>query len=175
MKNVIIIILVLATGALGYLLYSNEKSPTATNSDTNTNQANTDEPSTASTSGEVIDLSNKNLSEISKDILDDASVTKLDVSDNNLTGALPAEIRKLTNLEVLIASDNKMTGIPAEIGQLSKLRIANFANNNLSGLPQEIGNLSNLETLDLRGNPNISENDVALIQKEIPNANILVD
>lgn len=157
----------LALGGLGYLVYTNNNSSTAptTSEDVNTKTATTSE----------INLSGKNLSKVPKDILDDKSIIKLDVSDNNLVGSLPAEIRKLTNLEVLLASNNKMTGIPAEIGQLSKLKIANFSNNNLSGLPLEIGNLNKLETLDLRGNPNISKSDISLIQKEIPNAKILVD
>jgi Leucine-rich repeat (LRR) protein len=68
-----------------------------------------------------------------------------------------------------------MTGIPAEIGQLSKLRIANFANNDISGLPMEIGNLKNLQTLDLRGNPNVSQQDLGQIRQKIPNAQILTD
>ncbi len=92
-----------------------------------------------------------------------------------MTGALPAEIRKLTKLEILNASENKLTGIPAEIGQLSKLKTANFANNNISGLPLEIGNLNNLVTLDLRGNPNVSQYDISQIQAKIPNAKILTD
>jgi Leucine-rich repeat (LRR) protein len=172
MKNVIIALLVLTVGGLGYIQIVKDE-PSDTNQNGNPSSAST-EKSKAS-SGSTLDLSNKGLTEIQKDILDDSSVTTLDVSGNNLTGALPAEIRKLTNLEVLIASDNNMTGIPAEIGQLSRLKTANFANNDLSGLPLEIGNLSNLETLDLRGNPNISKNDIALIQKEIPGAKILVD
>ena len=108
-------------------------------------------------------------------IFDDPKVTTLNISGNNLTGALPAEIRKFRNLEVLLASDNKMTGIPAEIGQLSRLKIANFANNTLTGLPMEISNLKNLDTLDLRGNPNVSEQDLRLIRSKIPRARILVD
>lgn len=68
-----------------------------------------------------------------------------------------------------------MTGIPAEIGQLKNLRIANFANNDLSGLPLEIAHLNSLETLDLRGNPNISDYDISQIQPKIPNTNILTD
>ena len=167
MKNVLIVMLVLAIGVLGYFQFA--KSNT-TNKNTETNETVTTE-----NSGKTINLSNKGLSLISKDILDDSSVTTFDVSNNNLTGALPAEIRKLSNLEILNASDNNMTGIPAEIGQLSKLRIANFANNNISGLPLEIGNLKNLETLDLRGNPHVSTRDLDQIRSKIPNAKILTD
>jgi len=65
----------------------------------------------------------------------DTSLKQINVSYNNLTGALPAEIRLLQNLEILNASNNKMTGVPAEVGQLSKLKILNLANNQLTGLP----------------------------------------
>lgn len=171
MKNVIMVLLVTTVGVLGYLLYSNSEDP----SPSAPASSESKEVATESTGGDEINLANKNLDKVPVDILDDRSVTKLDVSGNNLTGSLPAEIRKLTNLEVLNASSNKMSGIPAEVGQLSKLKTANFSNNNLSGLPMELGNLRNLETLDLRGNPNISKNDLVSIQKKIPNTKILVD
>lgn len=178
MKNILIAILVIAVGAMGFVVYNQSQSEDNDNS-SNSTQTSTESESAdekpAASSGKTIDLSNSGLSEVQKDILDDSSVTTLDVSGNNLTGALPGEIRKLTNLEVLNASDNNLTGIPAEIGQLSKLRVANFANNDISGLPMEIGNLSNLETLDLRGNPNVSNQDLSQIQSKIPNAKILTD
>lgn len=174
MKNALIVVLVLSVGIMSYFLFTRDDS--LGDSGKRANQAATEESlNRANSSGKTIDLSNKGLSELSKNILDDSSVTVFNVSGNNFTGSLPAEIRKLTNLEVLIAADNNMTGIPAEIGQLSKLRTVNFANNNLSGLPQEIGKLKNLELLDLRGNPNISKYDVSIIQNYIPNAKILTD
>jgi Leucine-rich repeat (LRR) protein len=163
MKNIVIALLVIVIVALGYLQFVKDDS------------SYTNKTSPASTSRKTIDLSDKGLKELNKDILDDTSVTTLDVSGNNLTGALPAEIRKLTNLEVLNASDNEMTGIPAEIGQLSKLRVANFANNKITGLPLEIGNLRKLETLDLRGNPSVSAYDISQIKNKIPNTKILTD
>ena len=175
MKNIIIALLVLAVGVLGYLQFIKDD-PSNTNSESvssNTEPANTEKPSASN--GKTIDLSGQGLTQIDKNILDDPAVVTLDVSGNNLTGALPGEIRKLTNLEVLNASDNKLTSIPAEIGQLSKLKTANFANNNISGLPLEIGNLKNLQTLDLRGNPNASKNDISRIQSKIPQAKILTD
>ncbi len=167
MKKISIILIAGVTLVLGYAWYAARQAqlPHGTDNSVGKHQV---------ASG-TIDLSRRNLSSISPADLDDATTSKLDVSYNRLTGALPAELRKLANLEVLLASDNAMTGIPAEIGQLSKLRIANFANNKLSGLPLEIGNLTQLETLDLRGNPNLSQHDLDLIQAKIPKTTILAD
>lgn len=170
MKNAVIVVLVIALAIMGIVLVTNKTVP-----NTSISQPQSSTADTSAKTGKTINLANKGLREVPKNILDDSTVTVFDVSGNNLTGALPAEIRKLTNLEVLNASHNNMTGIPAEIGQLSKLKTVNFANNNLSGLPLEIGNLKNLETLDLRGNPNISRHDIGLIQPKIPNAKILTD
>lgn len=183
MKNIIIIILVVIVAALGYLVITNNKVITSNNIEPKPQatissspiESPTNETTQQPISGRTLDLSGRGLEKIDQKYFDDTSITILNVSNNNLTGALPAEIRKLKNLQVLDASNNKMTGIPAEIGQLSELRIANFANNNISGLPLEIGNLKNLQTLDLRGNPNVSQYDLSKIQPQIPNAQILTD
>ena len=169
MKNIIIIPvgIVLLLGVTVFVLV-NQPTTQQTSDSTAT-------PSSGQTSGKAINLSNRSLQTVTQDIFNSTDTTTLDISRNRLTGALPAELRRLTNLEVLLASDNAMTGIPAEIGQLSKLRIANFANNKLSGLPLEIGNLTQLETLDLRGNPNLSQHDLDLIRAKIPKTTILTD
>lgn len=173
MKNAVIAILVLLLGIVGFLYFTKDNNIDSSNNDSVSGEA--EDEATNTSSGKTLDLSSKGLKDISQDILDDKSIVIFDVSGNNLTGALPAEIRKLSNLEVLNASNNNMTGIPAEIGQLSKLKVVNFSNNDISGLPLEIGNLSNLETLDLRGNPNVSRYDISLIQPKIPNSKILTD
>ena len=90
-----------------------------------------------------------------------------------MTGALPAEIRHLSNLITLDASNNQMTGIPAEVGQLSNLEYLNFANNQLTGLPYELGNLKNLKVLNLSGN-NPAQADLEIIKQGIPNAQIIL-
>lgn len=123
----------------------------------------------------ILDFSGTGLNNVSEDVFENESVTAFDVSNNFLTGSLPAEIRKLSNLEELYASNNQMTGIPAEIGQLNKLRIIDFSNNNISGLPLELGNLSSLELLDLRGNPNISMYDLGLLRSKLTNTQILTN
>lgn len=176
MKNALIIILILAVGILGVLLLSKKSTNNINSSQTGISQTVARAPADSTTpTGKIINLANKDLTDVPKDIFNDTTATTLDVSGNKLSGSLPAEIRKMRNLQVLIAADNQMTGVPAEIGQLRKLRVINFVNNNLSGLPMELGNLSNLQTLDLRGNARVSTFDISQIQPKIPNAKILTN
>ncbi len=120
----------------------------------------------------VLDLSNRDLTSVSIDIFNDTSLTELNLSHNNLTGALPSQVQKLRNLEILNLSDNQFTGVPAEVGQLKKLKILDLSNNELTGLPYEIGNLTQLEILDVSGN-NYSEADLAKIVSTLPNTQII--
>ncbi len=124
-------------------------------------------PAAKPTGGNVLNLSGQNLSKVPDSVFNQTNLTELNVSNNKLTGALQAEIRKLANLRVLNASNNQMTGVPAEVGQLSKLEVLNLANNQLTGLPYELGNLKNLKTLNLSGN-NYAEQDLAIIKKSLP-------
>lgn len=119
-----------------------------------------------------LDLSNRGLTSVSVDIFNDTSLTELNLSYNNLTGALQAEVRKLQNLEILDLSYNQFTGVPAEVGQLRKLKILDLSNNQLTGLPYEIGNLTQLEILDVSGN-DYSEADLAKIVSTLPNTEIV--
>ena len=81
-------------------------------------------------------------------------VTELDLSDNQLRGAIPAALAELEQLEALYLNDNRLSGaIPAELGGLSSLVRLLLANNALSGaLPAELGNLPGLELLLLGEN-----------------------
>ena len=80
-------------------------------------------------------------------------VTTLDLSDNQLSGAIPGELGNLSNLERLYLSFNQLSAIPKELGNLSSLRSLSVSSNQLSGaIPGELGNLSNLERLSLTGN-----------------------
>ena len=71
-----------------------------------------------------------------------------------MTGAIPAELGGLTNLEGLELGSNQLTGpIAAELGDLSKLRILDLRSNQLTGpIPVGLGELTNMEWLGLRGN-----------------------
>ncbi len=130
--------------------------------------ANTNAPAR----GKVLDLSNQGLTRVEMSVFNQTDLTELNLSHNDLTGAMLAELRQLQNLEVLNLSDNKFTGVPAEIGQLKKLKILNLSNNQLTGLPYELGNLTQLATLDVSGNL-YSEADLAKISSTLPNTQII--
>ena|SRR3989344_6471195 len=153
---------VIIVGGGSYLLFSDNVNTSGTQST----------GSVTAPASKTADYSGKGLAKFPKEVLDQTDLIILDVSGNNLTGALPAGIRHLTKLEELNASNNKMTGIPAEIGQLSKLKVLNYAKNQITGLPLELGNLTQLEVLDLSGNPNVSQYDLSLIRPKLPSTEI---
>lgn len=112
----------------------------------------------------VLDLSNQGLEKLPASVLGMNYLEELNISNNKLTGALPAEIRQLRGLRVLDASDNLMTGVPAEVGQLQSLETLDLSNNKLTGLPYELGNLKKLKLLNLSGN-DYSKQDLEVIKK----------
>ncbi len=120
-----------------------------------------------------LDLSHKNLSQVDMSVFDKTNLEELNISDNNLTGALPSQIGKLRNLKILNASNNRMTGVPAEVGQLINLEVLDLSNNQLTGLPNELANLKNLKTLNLSGNQ-YSEQDLSGIRNKLPNVNYIL-
>lgn len=124
------------------------------------------------TTGTKLDLSNQGLSEFPKYLLAKTDLQELNLSNNKLSGALPAEIRQLKNLQKINLSYNLMTGVPAEIGQLSKLTELDLSYNQLTGLPYELGNLSNLKILNLTGNK-YSTADLDVILKKLPNLTVI--
>ena len=77
-----------------------------------------------------------------------------DRDGQELTGIIPPELSKLSELDTLNLDSNRLTGsIPPELGNLSKLDTLNLDSNRLTGsIPPELGNLSKLDTLNLDSN-----------------------
>jgi len=102
--------------------------------------------------GNKVNMSNQGITSLAGNVFDRSGVTEFNVSGNRLTGALPSQIGKWKDLQVLNVSNNQMTGIPAEIGQLRFLTTIDYSNNQIDTMPNEIANLTNLVSLSLAGN-----------------------
>ena len=96
---------------------------------------------------------------IDENLEDKYKVTFICLYHLQLTGEIPKEIGKLTNLQELYLNNNQLLGkIPKEIGKLTNLQYLNLYNNQLSGeIPKEIGKLINLKYLVLTNNQLLGE------------------
>ncbi len=121
-----------------------------------------------------LDLSGQSLEKLNMSIFERKNLESLNVSNNNLSGALPSQIGNLRNLKYLNASNNQFTGAPSELGQLTKLEILDLSNNELTGLPNELSNLVNLKQLNLSGNQ-YSEQDLNIIRQNLPNTEFILN
>ena len=83
-----------------------------------------------------------------------ANLETLSLRNNELTGPIPAELGGLAHLEGLSLENNELTGpIPAELGGLANLERLSLGLNELSGpIPADLGGLANLHTLSLWNN-----------------------
>jgi len=68
-------------------------------------------------------------------------VVKLEFYACGLTGAVPAEIGRLSALRELDLCGNQLTSLLPEIGQLTSLTVLDLRENQLTSLPAEIGQL----------------------------------
>ena len=84
--------------------------------------------------------------------MENGQVVQLVLEDFDLTGAVPAEIGRLSALTELHLGDNQLTSVPAEIGQLAVLEVLDLGGNQLTSVPAEIGQLTALRELYLYGN-----------------------
>lgn len=78
----------------------------------------------------------------------------IDLSSNNFSGEIPAEVTKLEALQSLNLSHNFFVGrIPEKIGAMRSLESIDFSTNQLSGeIPQSISELTFLSHLNLSNN-----------------------
>ncbi len=85
---------------------------------------------------------------------DDHRVSALNLSNNNLSGALPPVLGQLSGLQGLALNGNSLTGsVPPELGMLTALTHLYLYENQLSGeIPPELGQLVNLVHLCLDRN-----------------------
>ena len=84
--------------------------------------------------------------------MENGRVVELELEDLDLTGAVPAEVGRLTALRELNVGRNALTSVPAEIGQLTSLVKLILAGNLLTSVPAEIGQLRSLQELWLDNN-----------------------
>ena len=84
--------------------------------------------------------------------IENGRVVELELEEFGLTGAVPAEIGRLSALRQLSLGVNQLTSVPAEIGQLTALEKLNLGGNQLTSLPAATGQLTSLKRLWLGRN-----------------------
>ncbi|KAF7510538.1 hypothetical protein GJ744_006384 [Endocarpon pusillum] len=101
-----------------------------------------------------LNLSRNKLGEPALDIICQIgnSLTDLKMSENELSGTLPENLRNLSNLQALDLHGNGISEFPVGIQELTQLKTLNLAKNKLSGVPCEFLANSTLVELNLSGN-----------------------
>ncbi|CAI0471559.1 unnamed protein product [Linum tenue] len=80
-------------------------------------------------------------------------ITKISLSDKNLTGNIPSDLTKLSGLVELWLDGNSLTGSIPDFSGCPNLEIIHLENNQLTGqLPSYLGDLPNLRELHVQNN-----------------------
>ncbi|EHA16768.1 leucine-rich repeat domain-containing protein [Halomonas sp. HAL1] len=101
---------------------------------------------------EGLNINNKGVSEIPKEIANLKKLKKIWFCNNNIS-EIPKEIFNLSLLEEIRASENEITILPDEIGKLVNIIIIDLEKNNLKYVSENIIQLKHLERLDIRDQP----------------------
>ncbi|KAL0738996.1 hypothetical protein Bca4012_015206 [Brassica carinata] len=110
---------------------------------------------TAATAGEGDrrrNLSGMSLASLSASPIDLASISKLDLSNNNIQQIPESLVARMLNLWALDLHSNQLKTLPNSIGCLSKLKVLNVSGNNLQCLPKTIEDCISLEELNANFN-----------------------
>ena len=93
-----------------------------------------------------LDLSNNNISKISKKINQFPNLKRI-ILNNNFISVIPFYLSELLYLEELQLEDNLLQLIPINIQNFPSLKILHINNNKLEKIPVELGLIKNLEIL----------------------------
>ncbi|CAH8287427.1 unnamed protein product [Eruca vesicaria subsp. sativa] len=110
---------------------------------------------TAATAGEGdsrLNLTGMSLASLSASSIDLASISKLDLSNNNIQQIPESLVARMLNLWELDLHSNQLKTLPNSIGCLSKLKVLNVSGNNLQCLPETIKDCKSLEELNANFN-----------------------
>ncbi|KAJ1439840.1 Leucine-rich repeat [Sesbania bispinosa] len=113
---------------------------------------NTDKENKEKESIQIVDLSGMSLDSLPKPSFDLATITNLDLSNNNLQEIPESLTARLLNLVVLDVHSNHLTCLPNSIGCLSKLQLLNVSANFIQSLPKTVENCRALEELNANFN-----------------------
>ena len=81
-------------------------------------------------------------------------IVSFNLTQNQFSGSIPAEIGNMTSLTSIYLNNNRLTGsIPSTIGNLTSLITFRLYTNNLTGeIPSSIGNMTSLTELQIQSN-----------------------
>lgn len=113
-----------------------------------------------------IDLSGKQMSSLSPEILKLKHLKVLNLSDNKFT-EIPDVVFQLESLEELYLTSNSIDTIPKKISLLKNLRILFVGVNEISFVSPNISKLENLRRFDLDYNK--QSIDIEFLRKALPN------
>eukprot|EP00253_Pinus_taeda_P005495 PITA_05495 len=103
--------------------------------------------------------------QISSSFSNSTHLVELDISENQFSGHIPAELcAKNNQLMGLYQFGNQLSGsIPASLFNCTNLQVIDLGRNQLSGvLPMELGKLMKLQVLDLQNNQLVSGSTLSL-------------